>query len=385
MFIKQGYILVVADARGTGASFGIKNGLFAQESAKDAYEIIEWIASQKWCNGNVGMMGGSYEGVTQLMAASTKPPHLKAIFPAMCLFDLYDFPYHNGVLFDDCLVSVEETLNKSIKRNVGFIAPIDEDSSRVLLQEAVSFRKNNRSIDHIFPNLPYRDSFDSLTHSSPYQKWGPSNYIDKINESGVAIYVYGGWFDLFSRDALVLYDNLTVPKKLSMVDSPHSSVNNPGLTQFYFTEQLRWFDYWLKSIPNGIMEEPPVTIQQMGMGGAGEFLSSEKWPLKNTFNMKLYFLKGPSGTVGSLNDDILDKQKPDSGSGTDKYQADLFYKLKTGHQVRLNLVCADRDNTNSHKIFTVPEITLWRNSQYPSNLELPLVINQLLLNFNDRI
>ena len=135
------------------------------------------------------------------MAASTKPPHLKAIFPAMFLFDLYDFPYHNGVYYEDCIMSGEELLEKSTQRNFNFISPVDADSSKILLNEAAAFRKFNRNLDEIFSHLEYRDSFDSLTQSYPYKEWSPSNYINRINESGVAVYIYGGWFDLFSKDA----------------------------------------------------------------------------------------------------------------------------------------------------------------------------------------
>ena len=92
----RGYIVCAVDVRGSGASFGMWNGLFTHEETQDAYEIIEWIASQPWCDGNVGMFGGSYLGITQLMAASTKPKALKAIFPMVAYFNLYDFLYAGG-------------------------------------------------------------------------------------------------------------------------------------------------------------------------------------------------------------------------------------------------------------------------------------------------
>ena len=63
------------------------NGIFTKEETQDAYEITEWFASQPWCDGNIGMLGGSYLGITQLMAASTKPPHLRALFPIVALYD----------------------------------------------------------------------------------------------------------------------------------------------------------------------------------------------------------------------------------------------------------------------------------------------------------
>ena len=70
----------------------------ATREQKDVYEVVEWIADQEWSNGNVGMYGGSYQGITPLMGAAEQPPHLKAIVPAVVLADAYrDIVWHNGV------------------------------------------------------------------------------------------------------------------------------------------------------------------------------------------------------------------------------------------------------------------------------------------------
>jgi len=53
----------------------------AAEGETDAYDLIEWIAAQPWCDGNVGMIGISDFARRQLIAARHQPPHLKAIFP----------------------------------------------------------------------------------------------------------------------------------------------------------------------------------------------------------------------------------------------------------------------------------------------------------------
>ena len=48
---------------------------------RDMYDLVEWVAAQPWCDGNVGMIGISCFAMTQLKAAVERPPHLKAIFP----------------------------------------------------------------------------------------------------------------------------------------------------------------------------------------------------------------------------------------------------------------------------------------------------------------
>ena len=65
---------------------------------RDAYDITEWLATQPWCDGSVGMFGRSYMGITQYIAASMAPPHLKAIYPEMAMFDLYDTVYPGGIM-----------------------------------------------------------------------------------------------------------------------------------------------------------------------------------------------------------------------------------------------------------------------------------------------
>lgn len=81
--VEAGFAAVVQDTRGRFASGGAwKPGMWAEE-AIDTYDTVEWIAAQPWCSGAVGMSGPSYLGITQLVGAALKPPHLKAIAPAM--------------------------------------------------------------------------------------------------------------------------------------------------------------------------------------------------------------------------------------------------------------------------------------------------------------
>ena len=74
-FVSRGYVHVIGNPRGIGKSEAGGSRAF------DGYDLIEWIAAQPWCDGNVGMVGISGFGAEQLMAAKLKPPHLKAIFP----------------------------------------------------------------------------------------------------------------------------------------------------------------------------------------------------------------------------------------------------------------------------------------------------------------
>jgi putative CocE/NonD family hydrolase len=95
-YVEDGYILVNQLVRGTGES----EGAFAFSSPferTDGHDTIEWLAAQPWCDGNVGMDGGSYVGMTQLAAAASRPPHLKCMIPQVPAADFFrELPYFGG-------------------------------------------------------------------------------------------------------------------------------------------------------------------------------------------------------------------------------------------------------------------------------------------------
>ncbi len=95
-YVDDGYIVVNQLIRGTGKS----EGEFAFNSPlerTDGHDTIEWLAAQPWCDGQVGMDGGSYVGMTQLAAAAARPPHLRCIVPQVPAADFFrELPYFGG-------------------------------------------------------------------------------------------------------------------------------------------------------------------------------------------------------------------------------------------------------------------------------------------------
>ncbi|WP_343052899.1 CocE/NonD family hydrolase [Sphingobium boeckii] len=94
-FAANGFPFLVVDVRGRGGSGG-ELRLFEQE-ADDSAEVVEWLASQPYCNGKVAMWGGSYQGYNQWAAASRKPPHLATIIPAASPFMGVDVPGRSNI------------------------------------------------------------------------------------------------------------------------------------------------------------------------------------------------------------------------------------------------------------------------------------------------
>jgi uncharacterized protein len=331
--IMHGYVAASADVRGSGASFGASKGIFTKEETQDAYEITEWLAGQPWSNGNVGMFGGSYLGITQLMAAGAKPPHLKAIFPVVALFDLYEFGTQGGIPKDDFLRSWSDlTVRLDTEQPA---APVDADKDGSLLKRAIEqHRKENRPLISIMPGLNFRDSVDPVSGEAPGLAWHPAARLADINASGVPVYIWGGWFDSFTRHAFLAFRNLTSPRRLVVGAWSHSA-KDPEIIQEEYrllaVEEYRWFDRWLKGIDNGIMGEPPVLYQGMVAPKKNIWKAAASWPPPEAKASSYFLAAGRSLTSASLNDGKLLPEAPKK-AGQDVYPVD--YSATTGTSTR---------------------------------------------------
>ena len=98
-YVRQGYVVVGQNVRGTFASGGVLD-LFRDDGwgpNRDGYETVEWAAAQPWSDGNVGMLDGSYSGFTQYLVAPTRPPHLRALSPREAGGDVFrDWVFRAG-------------------------------------------------------------------------------------------------------------------------------------------------------------------------------------------------------------------------------------------------------------------------------------------------
>jgi len=94
-FAEHGYAFALVDVRGRGNS----GGAFVpfEGDGRDGYDLVEWLAAQPWCNGRVGLWGGSYDGFTQWATAAEFPPHLEAIAPASPVYPGLTFPNYKNI------------------------------------------------------------------------------------------------------------------------------------------------------------------------------------------------------------------------------------------------------------------------------------------------
>ncbi len=93
--VPHGYAVVQMSVRGTGESGGCMEFMSTNEQ-RDVDEVVTWLGEAGWTNGNVGMMGRSYDGTTPFMAAAQGNPHLETIVPISGVASVPDLMFKNG-------------------------------------------------------------------------------------------------------------------------------------------------------------------------------------------------------------------------------------------------------------------------------------------------
>lgn len=114
------YVGIVAYARGIRTN--LKDYAPYEHEGTDIYDIIDWISKQSWCNGSVGMFGGSYTGFSQWATAKKLHPALKTIVPQVAVMPGYDAPMENNVPFGGILGWANDNIykNKPYSRDLVF-------------------------------------------------------------------------------------------------------------------------------------------------------------------------------------------------------------------------------------------------------------------------
>jgi putative CocE/NonD family hydrolase len=329
--VPHGYIIVSVDRPGTGASFNQKTPPSLETAAKYEDEIINWIAAQSWSDGNIAMYGDSMQAMVQFLAASTGNPHLKAILPAASYMDMYESVLYPGGIYDKAFVKLYDETTPMLDR---LATPVDSDPDGMLLSQALQ-EHSKISVMDMAKQCPFIDQ----TTSGGLSPWGildPYPFIGRINQSHTAVYMTVGWYDIFTADMFYWYNALSVPKHLTVRPTDHSQVSANQSDLNYSNEALRWLDYWLKGIDNGIMAEPPIHYYVQGGPKNETWRTSDQWPLANQILSPYYLGQGRTGTVASINDGTLTQTSPAVAAASDTYKVD--YTTTTGAKSRWGAV-----------------------------------------------
>lgn len=288
------YAFVAQDVRGKFASEG-QYVPFAS-AREDGYDTIEWIGSQLFCNGRIGMTGGSALGITTNLAASADPPGLMAAY---------------------VVVAPQTQFNQST-----FINGVFKWS------QVGGWMERQGAGDLVAP-IRARPVFDA--------GWKRTDFINHIGNVDIPMYNVGGWFDIFLQgnvDNFVALQNdgkrgAIGNQKLLMGPFGHGQISGDlefqnGGRDAWSGEEIRWFDYWLKGADNGIMGEPPVTYYMMASARKGaiseknRWVKHDRWPPEST---KLrYYLQDGFG---------LSSSRPETDESSTAYHFDPRWPVPT--------------------------------------------------------
>ena len=259
-WVPQGYAAVRIDGRGSGKSQG-QCEPWSHAEAVDFFDAIEWAAAQPWCNGKVGLLGISYYAINQWFVAQLQPPSLKAIIPWEGFADIYrDALYHGGIF--------------SLFMSNWFTAHLLHHT----LGRASQQLSNAWALNTLHVWLS--NNLDSGALRGAQADW------DKIT---LPFYSVGNWtgFGLHLRGNTEAFARAASRyKKLRIQTGSHV---HPFYTEEGRQDQKRFFDYWLKGIENGIMDEPPVKLAIRHGADKFEWRYEREWPLARTQWTKLYF------------------------------------------------------------------------------------------------
>jgi len=313
-FTREGYATIIQDCRGTGVSEG-KKRLWEHES-EDGYDTVEWTAAQPWCDGNVGMYGASYFGYTQWMTAAAQPPHLKTICPAEAAPTARDYPVDKGNVFGlqghlswylrMCMLSLIGTTLPPVEATMMLgkltymLDNIEEQCKYLPLTESPAAK-----IGEQLGMEPSLSEFIINIKNDNY--WEQLNSIASFEDITVPVFHLSGWYDQFCSNVLASYVGMKVRggsdfarknQKLLMGPWFHGLAlpSNVGSLDFGLASagpsidvtgmHIKWFDYWLKGIDNGIMNEPPIRIFVMG---DNIWRNVKEWPPAETIYARYHF------------------------------------------------------------------------------------------------
>ncbi|MXZ68821.1 MAG: CocE/NonD family hydrolase [Acidimicrobiia bacterium] len=292
-FLGGGYAAVMQDCRGRYDS----GGEFVPyiHEASDGADTLAWLASQPWCDGNIGMFGQSYVAFTQLQAALSGHPSLRGILPVGNQEDNFGY-----FLMDGGVLQLQN-----------FVWGINA-GRRTMNCTSFEFL----DVEALYRHMPLKGAVSGifrpaywgfLDHPTFDESWQTYGLKDKYGMIETPAHFVTGWYDNLSREVFKAYTGLkrgggsAEARDLTRIiigpwshDLDRADRNGdidlgPGVQFDLPGLHLNWYDRRLKGIDNGVDREPPVRIYVMG---DAEWRSENEWPLARTDYRRLYLHGG---------------------------------------------------------------------------------------------
>ncbi len=327
----HGFAVVVQDVRGRFSSEGDFYTFFNE--INDGYDSVEWVASQPWCNGKVGMFGVSYVGATQWLAAKSGAPSLLGIAPGVTASD-----YHEGWAWQGGAFELGFNLSWSVGSlslanfaNLARRFHLPDDGLDTLISA-------KDDLTQWFQYLPMKDMpqlkgelapyyYDWMAHPEYDDYWKQISIEESHQDIGIPAFNFGGWYDIFLKGTIRNYERMRGMGATDEARSGQRLVVGPwihggappsisgeynfgtraaGAAIDLMGEMLRYYDYLLLDEDNGFTDDRPVRIFVMGENA---WRYEDEWPLERAEETSFYLHSG--GRSNSLHGDgILSRETP---------------------------------------------------------------------------
>jgi len=325
-FAARGYVVVIQDVRGRYTSEG-EWYPFKHESS-DGYDTVEWAAALPYSNGKVGMYGGSYVGATQMLTAIATPPHLAGIMPVVTASNYHEnWTYQGGAFaqwFDQSWTTglAMDTLDRRVAKNS--YASL-WDTKPLIEYPVLELGSPNGLADY------YRDWVEHPTYDDYWKRWSIEEHFAAIQVPALHV---AAWYDLFQDGTLRNYLGIKAHggstaarngQRLQVIVGGHAGYG-PIIGDVDFGKDsvfkegdliLRWYDYLLKGIDNGMAGAKPVKLFVMGKNVLRD---EESWPLARAGETR-YYLRS-AGKANSLKGDGSLALEAPATEASDRYVYD---------------------------------------------------------------
>jgi putative CocE/NonD family hydrolase len=342
---RAGYAFVIQDTRGRFASEG--DYLPGMPEGKDGYDAVEWVAAEPWCDGNVGMAGGSYLGRIQWQTALEQPPSLKAIAPAIITSGPLSEWRQAGVVDFEANVSwfslMAVEMTNRLEREGRDVAEI-----RRWLERARS------NIDEVLEHLPFREvphfNFPGIregfqarsSDALPPGITSPQDLLWDFSRVTVPCFHAGGWFDMYSGSLFTSFKKMQelggseAARKgqhvfcgpwahggqlPSFVGGLHFGPTANAAGAFSQARHLAFFDRYLRGKD---VEIPAVRYFVMGVN---QWRNADAWPLPET-EWTPFYLSSKGRAQTAAGDGVL-RRDPPGAEPPDRYLYDPRFPAPT--------------------------------------------------------
>lgn len=267
---RGGFVTCLANFRGSQLSEGTWVGYRALGwgELKDGYDLVEWLGTQTWSTGPVGTIGSSQAGFAQNFLAVTQPPHLKAQYMIDTGLSLYHEGYRIG-----------GTTRPERFKTMDKVCRVPEHNAAQL-----------------------KDWFAHPTYDAYWAEEDCTRFFGKMN---VPCFTIGSWYDFMSVGSIDSYvgrqhrggENSRGKQQLLLGPWLHGRVKEMNkISELTYPENakwtldahaIRWFDHYLKGVPNGVEKEPTVRYYVMGAIGEPDapgnvWKTAMDWPIEAT-------------------------------------------------------------------------------------------------------